>query len=482
MKLLFIIIFTITTAIESLKAQPESIWQLLQDGSIIRWAYTDGDEFNGPSLNESVWSYHYPWQYSDCSEFYTNGNNYEFSYNNTIESETIKLISKEETIQGHKLTYCPDGSSDIDNCLIDGIPNLRWYNYTSGMIFSKRQFKYGLFEIRFKLPIGKGLVPAFWLLGINPDEEFDIFEYKGETPNKIHIDTHCPNGCNNYPGFIWPIDFGGWVTATGNFSDGFNTMMGEWEPDACFWYLNGQDFAIWLGNFNYQAHLIANVAVGAAGPCAFSPPFVDSSTPFPAVFEIDYIRVWSRLDCENDINISNYNQSEISPTTITGKNINISNFSISQDQTLHVIGTETITLGDGTSFNGDVEVKTVECPEPTKNPSFSKNNDSLRIISTNEKAVNISHSTTIANKENLPLLYVKIYPNPSDGKITIEFIGKIDCEVKIELIDFTGKVIFLSDCISSKSIDIDISQFSKGVYILKGTFNNNSITDRIILK
>lgn len=37
--------------------------------------------------------------------------------------------------------------------------------FTSSRLISKRSFKYGVFEIRARLPQGRGTWPAFWLLG-----------------------------------------------------------------------------------------------------------------------------------------------------------------------------------------------------------------------------------------------------------------------------------------------------------------------------
>jgi beta-glucanase (GH16 family) len=52
--------------------------------------------------------------------------------------------------------------------------------YTSARLVSKRAFKYGIFEMRARLPNGRGSWPAFWLLSANRpvnwpmDGEIDI--------------------------------------------------------------------------------------------------------------------------------------------------------------------------------------------------------------------------------------------------------------------------------------------------------------------
>jgi len=75
-------------------------------------------------------------------------------------------------------------------------------SYTSGRILTKEIYdqKYGRFEARIKLPWGKGLWPAFWLLGSDIDTvgwpncgEIDIMEYVGQAPTVTHGSIHGPN-------------------------------------------------------------------------------------------------------------------------------------------------------------------------------------------------------------------------------------------------------------------------------------------------
>ena len=74
-------------------------------------------------------------------------------------------------------------------------------SYTSARILTKGKFeqKYGRIEARIKLPWGKGLWPAFWMLGANIDQvswpqcgEIDIMEYLGNQPTKVFGTVHGP--------------------------------------------------------------------------------------------------------------------------------------------------------------------------------------------------------------------------------------------------------------------------------------------------
>ena len=61
----------------------------------------------------------------------------------------------------------------------------------------KKQFQYGRFEARAKLPVGHGLWPAFWMLGSNISSvgwpkcgEIDILEYIGREPHMVFTSLH----------------------------------------------------------------------------------------------------------------------------------------------------------------------------------------------------------------------------------------------------------------------------------------------------
>ncbi len=106
----------------------------------------------------------------------------------------------------------------------------------------------------------------------------------------------------------------------------------------------------------------------------------------------------------------------------------------------------------------------------------------LKIIS--ELAPDTSNnSEKISNTiNNRTILTTIIYPNPTDGSITIEFVGQIDRNIQISLLNSFGQPVYSNENITVNRIDIDISNLPKGIYVLIGTFGNNSISEKIILK
>lgn len=457
-------------------SQPTTMWQLLTDGTIIKWAYTGGDEFNETTLDYSTWENSYPWGrnfvgQATLLEYMTDGDNFSLQYNDDIGSGTLKLIARKEDVTELGIPYLSE-----DHLLNDNLPNLRTWNYTSAMLFSKQTFKYGLFDIKCKLPKGDGFLPAFWLIGQNPDEEIDFFEYKGETPSRFHIDMHCPNECDN---------FGGWVETSLDFSSDFNNFKGEWSPNFCFWYLNGRQLAGWLGNINSQAHLVMNFSL-ANKESAFTKDddnstIINAGTPFPAEVEIDYIRVWSRYDnCDDEeIFLNNYNQSATDQTSITGKKIEVNSGVLKNKQTLALVARDDIVIKpgfeieEGSFFSTKI---TNGCPGPNNkvhNSEFQKKSDEvLEFIS--------DSITKVENK--LEVLNVLIYPNPSTGKIHLEYEGEFDGNMEIIVLDNLGKAVFKAENIETSNLDIDLGNLPSGSYFLKGVFGENFVIQKITIE
>lgn len=101
--------------------------------------------------------------------------------------------------------------------------------------------------IRAKIPKGRGLWPAFWLLpqddrygGWANSGEVDILEIRGQEPGEIEGTLHYSSGWpyNRYRGSgPVPIPYVG-----GDLSTGFHDYMVEWDPDRIRWYVDGYEF------------------------------------------------------------------------------------------------------------------------------------------------------------------------------------------------------------------------------------------------
>lgn len=161
--------------------------------------------------------------------------------------------------------------------------------YTSGMINTYNSFaqKYGVFEMRAKLPAGKGLWPAFWTLnktgGWPP--EIDIFEIIGQEPSHVFTAVHsAEKGKRNGEGM---------TTEVSDTNEAFHTYAVDWGPKETVFYFDEAE--IWRyptpADLHEPMYLIVNLAVGGKWPGA-----PDKKTVFPAHFDIDWVRVWQRKE------------------------------------------------------------------------------------------------------------------------------------------------------------------------------------------
>ena len=175
--------------------------------------------------------------------------------------------------------------------------------FSSGRIRTKRRgdWLYGRIEVRAKIPAGQGIWPAIWMLpsddthgGWAASGEIDIMEIKGQEPDLLWGTLHHggPWPDNRHTGTQYRLP-------QGSFADAFHTYAIEWERGRITWLVDGtpwQTQTEWssTGNtfpapFDHPFHLVINLAVG--GGFVGNP---ETSTPFPARFEIDHVRVLQR--------------------------------------------------------------------------------------------------------------------------------------------------------------------------------------------
>jgi beta-glucanase (GH16 family) len=221
------------------------------------------ENFDGQTLNESVWNFELGaggWGNNE-RQTYTNSNH-------RLEDGNLVITTKRE---GEKYT-----STRIT---------------TAG----KKEFKYGYIEARAKLPVGYGIWPAFWMLGSNIGQagwplagEIDILEYIGREPDVAYTTLHFKerHGGNAL----------GHKTQMPDIEDGFHTYAVNWTKDKIEFIVDDVVFFSYAPEnktvenwpFDQPFFILLNTAVGGD----FGGPKVDD-TIFPQEYIIDYVRVYS---------------------------------------------------------------------------------------------------------------------------------------------------------------------------------------------
>jgi beta-glucanase (GH16 family) len=153
------------------------------------------------------------------------------------------------------------------------------FRYFSGLISTQPVFAqtYGYFEMRAKLPRGKGLWPAFWMLpqDMSWPPELDVMESIGD-PGVYWVTAHSSTG--KTPESKHEIA-----------PDAFHVFAVAWDPKELVWYVDGREVnrQPTPPDMHKPMYMVANLAVGG-----YWPGDPDGSTQFPARFTIDYIRAY----------------------------------------------------------------------------------------------------------------------------------------------------------------------------------------------
>jgi beta-glucanase (GH16 family) len=214
------------------------------------------EAFYGSGLNTDVWNSQFRWGTTNPPEL----------------QEYTPDALRVQPGNGIRLTANKNGSGQLP--------------YSSGMLASYDHFyfQYGYIEIRAKVPQGKGLWPALWLLAQDPQsaEEIDLMELLGQDPHTVYTTLHYQ--LDNKDKGVKGASIHG-----PDFSQDFHIFAVDWEWDKIVWYVDGSEVFRVTDHIPHEPmYLIVNLAVGGLWPGA-----PDRDTPFPAHFDIDYIRVFT---------------------------------------------------------------------------------------------------------------------------------------------------------------------------------------------
>jgi beta-glucanase (GH16 family) len=242
-----------------------------------RWERVFTEDFDGETLDGERWTTCYWWNKEGCTNLANNELQWYSPANVQVADGYLRLSARAEQAKGIEA---------------------RTFPYTSGMVTTGRDYvelprnprfaiQYGFFEICAKIPVGRGLWPALWLLPADHDSrpEIDIMEVLGHQPTALEMNFHYrdKNDADRNVGH---------QVKTRDLSANWHVYGLLWSADTLVWYLDG------IEQWRYRnraiiprepMYLLMNLAVGGNWP---GNP--DNGTVFPAEFLIDYVKVWKQ--------------------------------------------------------------------------------------------------------------------------------------------------------------------------------------------
>ena len=244
--------------------------------------YVWSDEFNGSSLDRTIW-------------------NVETHEPGWVNNELQEYVDSDDNIKVQDGTLVIQPKKDGDK-------------YTSGRINTqgKKDMKYGAFEVRAKVPSGKGYLPAFWMMPTNENlygqwprcGEIDCMEVMGHETNKVYGTIHYGNPHSQKQNT--------YTLSNGNFADEFHTYTCEWEPGKITWYIDGikyheandwysttvgQGTVAYPAPFDQPFYVILNLAIGGSWV-----GYPDENTTYDdQSFVVDYVRAYQKDNYDENV-------------------------------------------------------------------------------------------------------------------------------------------------------------------------------------
>ncbi|MBI9099524.1 MAG: family 16 glycosylhydrolase [Spirochaetaceae bacterium] len=271
---------TAATAVFNIAIVPDDPTDTYDPG--IGWSPAWSDEFRDGIFDTDTWDREMPTRKNDELQIY-NGDP-----STAYEQDGNMIIKAEHT--GTTYEY-----GDFTSARVISNPG----GGTGDSGSAGKLFKFGKIAARIKLPSGKGVWPAFWMLGDNISEtggdtgwpacgEIDILESGsvGATDDQwghtgvgqaIHSTAGTPSSSNYF------------YLDSGLFSDNYHVFEIEWNISEIIWKVDGvtvhtADINA-IDEFHKEMYIIFNIAIG--GSYTHDP---DATTPFPLYMYIDWVR------------------------------------------------------------------------------------------------------------------------------------------------------------------------------------------------
>lgn len=177
------------------------------------------------------------------------------------------------------------------------------YTYTSGRILTKgkQDFKFGRIDVRAKVPQGKGLWPAIWMLGSDIDSnnwpkcgEIDMMELRGQTPTEILTTMHyADNSGSHKQAGISSVK----LPNNASFADDFHVYSAVRSQNQIRFYLDSQLYYTYTRDtsapypFDNNFFVVLNLAIG--GDFLSNPDAnTIATTTFPQQLQVDYVKYY----------------------------------------------------------------------------------------------------------------------------------------------------------------------------------------------
>jgi len=256
------------------------------------------DNFDGDTLDITKW---FPFMGVPRDFTFNSQKAWHLPENLEVSNGTLKIISK-------KLTTPYVGNWVTDYSTNPPTTKTSSFDYTTGELWTKETFFYGKYEIRCRVPVGKGFWPAFWTFGVPGWNEIDFFEIGGADIKtftcNIHGDHgkrgehyHCPYKLKKrsfdfsqwhiftcffeFDRIIWQID-GKTVRVLPRYStkSGKSVYCGDEVSQGVYYELKSYPLQ--------PMSIIMNTAIqtGKKAP--------DAKTVFPNIYEVDYVRYYMK--------------------------------------------------------------------------------------------------------------------------------------------------------------------------------------------
>ena len=252
------------------------------------WSLVWSDEFNYTGLpNQEKWDYERGFVRNRESQYYTK----ERKENARVEDGCLVIEARKEDWPN------PDYRAGAESRRPQRSREKAEYTSASLITKGKESWTCGRIEVRAKLPSGRGVWPAIWMLGTNIRDvgwprcgEVDIMEYVGFDPNTVHANVHMAK-YNHTKG-----TGKGSKIETDKPYESFHTYAVEWTPEKMDFFFDENKYFTFSNEhtgvdawpFDQPMYLILNLAIGGSWG---GQKGIDESI-FPQKFLIDYVRVY----------------------------------------------------------------------------------------------------------------------------------------------------------------------------------------------